>query len=151
MQLFHTSPEATITPSKSGRFDEFLFFSSSIYVMTAGEHHVFTAEVDESDIIEAGSLWYQENWEAARPFIAELMNRLSIEEVDAMVLLDESISIYDMDFDVEPEDLADESWNIQRLTAKCAKALGFIGVQVEDEQGAAYMIDAFQIKMEASE
>lgn len=148
MKLFHTSPEATITPRKSGRFDEFLFFSSSIYVMTAGEHHVFTAEVDESDIIEAGSLWYQENWEAARPFITELMNRLSIDEDDAMALLDESVSIYDIDVDIEPADLADESWNIQRLTAKCAKALGFIGVQVEDEQGAAYMIDIYKVKIE---
>lgn len=133
MKLFHTSHEATITPTAAGLFDEFLFFSSDVYVMTAGEHHVFTTEIDESKIIEAGSLWYQDNWEAARPFIEELMDRLSIDENDAMALLDESSCLDEMDLDIEPEDVADESWNIQRLTAKSAKALGFIGVAVEDE------------------
>ncbi|BBG31311.1 AcrIF11 family anti-CRISPR ADP-ribosyltransferase [Zymobacter palmae] len=148
MQLFHTSPETEITPSTLGRFDEFLFFSPTIYVMTAGDYHVFVTSLNDSEIIEAGSLWYQDNWEAARPFIDELMGRLSVDEDTAMGLLDGSLSVYDMD--IEPEDMADEDWNVQRLTARSAKALGFIGVAVEDEQGAAYMLDVTRIKMEAA-
>ncbi|MBQ3301672.1 MAG: hypothetical protein IJI03_12400 [Rudaea sp.] len=36
---------------------------------------------------------------------------------------------------------ADDSWDVQRYTARAAKVLGFRGVRVSDEQGTSYMID----------
>lgn len=139
MNLYHTSPNAEITPTRFGTFDEFIFFSNDVYVMTAGDYHVFTTEIDESLVIGAPALWYQENWEDARQYIDELMRTLNIDEDTAMGLLDESIDITDLDIDAC--ELGTEWWNVQRLTARCAKALGYIGVRVEDEQGSAYMLD----------
>lgn len=149
MKLFHTSPEAVINPKTTGLFDEFIFFSGSIYTMTAGEYHVFSTEVDEGKIISASSLWYQDNYEDAHQYVDELCDTLEIDEDDSMSLLDESKTIFDLELDIDSEDIADVIWNIQRLTAKCAKSMGFIGVQVEDEQGAAWMIDATAIEIVA--
>lgn len=144
--LYHTSPNEEIEPNSTGTFDEFIFFSNTVYVMSAGEYHVFTTEVDEDKIIEAGSLWYQDNWEDAKQYIDELAEHLGVDEDTAMELIDESKEITDLDIDVC--DLGGEWWNLQRITAKCAKAMGYIGVQVEDEQGAAYMLDINAIELE---
>ncbi|REC94896.1 hypothetical protein [Kushneria indalinina] len=147
MQLFHTSPQEIEEINQSGRFGEFLFFAGDVYVMTAGEHVVYTAEIGESDIIKAGRLFYHDDAEKLSSIVAALAERLSIDEDDAESLIDESKSVWDMDIDVEPEDMADLSWDIQALTARAAKTLGFKAVQVEDEQGIAYMIDATAIEM----
>lgn len=140
MELFHTSPIEINEITTLGRFGEFLFFSESEYVMTAGEHITYRIDLDDSQIIEAGQLFYHENAAELNALVAELAGHLGIDEDDAEALIEESKSVFDLDI-MEPEDAADLSWDVQLFTARAAKILGFRGVQVEDEQGAAYMID----------
>ncbi|MGJ8518035.1 hypothetical protein [Carnimonas bestiolae] len=140
MQLFHTSPSEIKEINDLGRFGEFLFFSNDEYVMTAGEHVVYSIEIDDEQIIEASQLFYHEDAEKLEALVSELAEELEIDEDDAEALIEESKSIYDIESNVEAEDMAEASWNIQLYTARAAKALGFRGVEVEDEQGSAYMI-----------
>lgn len=140
MELFHTSPIEINEITTLGRFGEFLFFSENEYVMTAGEHIAYRIELDESQIIEAGQLFYHEDAAKLAPLVAELATRLGLDDNEAEALIEESKSVYDLD-DIEPEDAADLSWDVQLITARAAKILGFRGVHVEDEQGSAYMID----------
>lgn len=142
MILFNTSYEAKIVVNTSSLYDEFLFFTASPYIMSTSETYTFEIEVDDAQIIAAPSLWYKDNWEDAKGFIEELMARLGIDEDTAMGLLDESIPLEDLELGIELEDMDEESCNIQRLTARCAKAMGYIGVEVTDEHGTSYMIDA---------
>lgn len=140
MELFHTSPAEIKEITTLGRFDGFLFFSADEYVMTAGEHITYRIGLDDSQIIEAGQLFYHENAAELSGLVSELAGYLGIDENDAEALIEESKSVFDLDI-VEPEDAADLSWDVQLFTARAAKILGFRGVQVEDEQGSAYMID----------
>lgn len=140
MKLLHTSPSEITEINSFGRFGEFLFFADEAYVMTAGDHMTYSIEVDEADIIEAGQLFYHDDAEKLSGLVAELAEKLNIEEDDAEALIDESKSIWDMDLDIEPEDMADASWDVQLFTARAAQTLGFRAVEVEDEQGISYMV-----------
>lgn len=140
MKLFHTSPEEIKEINALGRFGEFLFFSSDVYVMTACEHTVYSIEISDSKIIEASQIFYHEDAAKLDSLVAELAAKLDVDADVAESLIDETSSIFDLD-NIEPEDAADASWDVQLYTARAAKALGFRGVRVEDEQGAAYMID----------
>lgn len=73
--------------------------------------------------------------------VDEVATRFDIDEDTAESLIDETASIYDIDSNVEPEDMADASWDIQHYTARAAKLLGFRAVAVSDEQGTAYLVD----------
>ena len=61
MQFFHTSPNKIESITSYGRFDEFLFFSCKIYVMSVGPVITYSLELDESTVIGAGSLFYHED------------------------------------------------------------------------------------------
>lgn len=140
MELFHTSPAEIKEITTLGRFGEFLFFSESEYVTTAGEYITYRTDLADNQVIEAGQLFYHENASKLESLVAELAGHLGIDEDDAEALIEESKSVFDLDI-MEPEDAADLSWDIQLFTARAAKILGFRGVQVKDEQGTAYMID----------
>lgn len=140
MELFHTSSKAITEITADGRFGEFLFFSSRVYTMTAGTPVVYSMELADADVIEAGQLFYHEDAANLEGLVAELAERLDISEEDAEALIEESKSVYDMD-NIEAEDAADASWDVQLFTARAAKTLGFRAVQVKDEQGVAYMVD----------
>jgi hypothetical protein len=140
MKLLHTSPSEITEINSFGRFGEFLFFADEAYVMTAGDHMTYSIEVDEADIIEAGQLFYHDDAEKLSELVAELAEKLNIDENDAEALIDESKSIWDMDLDIEAEDMADASWDVQLFTARAAQTLGFRAVEVEDEQGTSYMV-----------
>ena len=140
MELFHTSSSKIEEITSNGRFGEFLFFSSRVYTMTAATPVVYRLELDESEVIEASQLFYHDDAAKLDGLVAELADRLSIDEDEAAALIDESKSVYDID-SIETEDAADASWDVQLFTARAAKALGFRAVKVTDEQGAAYMID----------
>lgn len=143
MILFHTSPTKITTINRDGRFGEFLFFSDDVYVMTASDNvHVYKLDINSDEIIEASQLFYvDDSDQILKSLIDEVKDMLGVDDETACDLIDETVSIYDIDTDVSAEDLADCSWEIQRITATAAKMLGYKGVQVEDEQGAAYMID----------
>lgn len=140
MELFHTSPSQITVIAGNGRFGEFLFFSAHVYVMTAGDFVTYKIELDDSAIIKAGQLFYHADASKLDSLVAELVDRLSIDADDAEALIEGSKSAYDLD-GIEPEDAADTAWDAQLFAARAAKLLGFRAVQVQDEQGAAYMID----------
>ena len=141
MNLIHTSPAKIEKITAAGRFGEFLFFSASEYVMTAGEHITYTTEIDQADLIDASGLFCHANAATLDSTVSRLAARYGVDINTAESLLDESASIFDIECNVEAEDLADASWDIQKQTARAAKLLGFRGVRVTDEQGSAYMID----------
>lgn len=140
MKLLHTSPSEITKINAFGRFGEFLFFADEAYVMTAGEHVTYSIEIDDDAVIEASQLFYHDDADKLADLVAELAEKLSIDEDDAEALIDESKSIFDMDLDIEPEDMADASWDVQLFTARAAQILGFRAVEVEDEQGTSYMV-----------
>lgn len=140
MKLLHTSPNEITKINSFGRFGEFLFFADEAYVMTAGEHVTYSIEIEDDALIQAGQLFYHDDAEKLSDLVAELAEKLSIDEDDAEGLIEESKSIWDMDLDIEPEDMADASWDVQVFTARAAQLLGFRAVEVEDEQGTSYMV-----------
>ncbi|SSW65366.1 hypothetical protein AVE30378_01529 [Achromobacter veterisilvae] len=139
MKLFHTSPNEISTITSAGRFGSFLFFSARIYTVTAGEAVVYSLEIDDDSIVEAGRLFYHEDAARLQPLVDELAARLGIDEDDAEALIGESKSVFDLD-GVEG-DLGEMSWDVQTITARAAGILGFRGVAVSDESGTSYLID----------
>lgn len=133
MQLFHTSHEQITSINKSGRFGEFLFFSSRVYQMCACDAVVHSIEIDEDHIIEAGSLFYHEDAAKLEGLVETFCNRFDVDADTAEEIISERQQLDYVD--------ADDLWDVQHYTAKAAKILGFRGVRVTDEQGTAYMID----------
>lgn len=133
MQLFHTSHKSITEINKSGRFGEFLFFSGRVYQMCAGEAVVYTTEIDEDDIIEAGSLFYHEDAAKLEGLVERFCNRFDVDADTAEEMISERQHLEEYD--------ADDLCDVQHFTAQAAKILGFRGVRVTDEQGTAYMLD----------
>ena len=134
--IYHTSPSAITKPQKFGRFGEFVFFSADVYSMTEAANTVVYG-IDESqlNIVEACSMAYIENFDViCADIINDVAEMFDVDFDTAHDILIEKESEWDYDCDAE------KSWDRQKLTAKAAKMMGFDGVQVEDEQGAAYMI-----------
>lgn len=140
MKLIHTSPSEIKEINELGLFGEFLFFSNNEYVMTAGEHVVYSIDIDEDELIEASQLFYHEDAEKLEALVSELADDLGVSNEDAEALIEGSASILDVDSNVEDEDMGDADYSIQHFTARAAQMLGYRGVEVEDEQGTAYMI-----------
>lgn len=141
MELIHTSPVEITKISKTGRFGGFLFFSAHEYVQTSSEEvFSYKIEVPEESIIDASSLFYRDDSEKLEALVEELASRLSIENDDAEALIEGKKTAYDID-GVDSESAADADWDAQLFSARAAKALGFRGVRVNDEQGCSYLID----------
>lgn len=138
--MYHTSP-IEITKAGRGLFGDFICFSGKVYVQTAGKYVTYRLDVSDEEIIEASRLWYQDDVAPLQKFVDEIVNRYEVSESDAEKLLDESESIYNVDSNIEPEDLADASWDIQRITAEAGRSMGFGIVAMSDEQGTVYFVD----------
>lgn len=141
MKLFHTSPVEIKEISAFGRFDSFLFFSPNIYqTHCAAKTFVYSIEIDESEVVEACQIFrHHDINDQLQSIIDEVADRYGVDEDVAMGLIDEDEDIFDHIED--PEEAAEESWNVQCCTGLAALALGYRGVQVSDEQGTAYMIE----------
>ena len=134
--IYHTSPAVIAKQQKFGRFGEFVFFSSGVYTMTEVVNPVVYG-IDEStlNIVEACSMAHIENFDViCADIINDVAEMFDVDFDTAHDILTEKESEWNYDCDAE------KSWDRQKLTAKAAKLMGFDGVQVEDEQGAAYMI-----------
>lgn len=147
--FIHSSPEKIETIRDSDLFGSFLFFVAGetprdAYCMGDAQFF-YVAEVADDAVIEASRLWYQDNYEDAQPIIDEAMTRWGVDEDTAMGLIDGSINVYDID--IEPEDLGEASWACQRMAAEAARAMGFVGVEVDDEQGTSYMLDCKKVQL----
>lgn len=140
MELFHTSPSEITTITTDGRYGEFLCFAADEYVMTAGEHVTYRLDVEEADIIDAGSLFYHEDADKLAGLVERVMELVDCDEDTAEELISQRIDVHELDT-VDPMDAADLSWDIQAITAQAGKLLGFRGVAMNDEQGVCYMID----------
>lgn len=140
MQLIHTSPAEITEINKFGRFGEFLFFSRREYVMTAGEHVAYAIEVDDEAIIDAEQLFYHEDAGKLAGLVEKVMQMVGCDENTAEELIAQREDVHSIETDIEPDDLADISWDIQIITGEAAVLLGFRGVEMDDEHGRAYLI-----------
>lgn len=132
MTYFHTSPAAITSINEIGRFGSFLFFSARQYAMSASGVVCYSIELDDSGIIDAGSLFYSENAAALDSLVAEFCERFNVDHDDAEEIISERKQL-DCD--------AEDSWEVQLFTARAARALGFRAVRVSDEQGSSLMVD----------
>jgi hypothetical protein len=131
MQLTHTSPAEIEEITEDGRFGAFLCFSAEEYVMTAGAHVTYHIDIDESEIISAGALFYHSDAPMLTELVQDVIDLIECDAETAERYLSQSDDCGD----------AEKSWDIQRLTAEAARALGYRGVSMSDEQGTVYMID----------
>jgi hypothetical protein len=140
MKLIHTSPAAIAEINSFGRFGEFLFFADGEYVMTAGDHITYAIDVEDCDIIDAEQLFFHKDAEKLAGLVEKVMEMVGCDEDTAEELIAQREDVHGIDCDIDPEDLADISWDIQRISGEAAVLLGFRGVEMEDEQGRAYLI-----------
>ena len=141
MILYHTSAAEITEINAFGRFGEFLFFSAEEYVMTAVVNPVtYSIEVKEEDIIDASRIFYHEDAGKLVGLVEKVMEMVGCDEGTAEELIAQREDVHSIDCNIQPEDLADVSWDIQRITGEAALLLGFRGVEMQDEQGAAYLI-----------
>jgi len=152
MELFHTSPNKIEKITSSGRYGQFLCFSANIYEMSACETVAYKIDIEDGKIIDACDLFYVENSaETLAALINEVCEIAHVDADTAMELIDGSESIWNLDVDIENEDKAEVDWDIQHISAKAAKLLGYRGVSVRDEQGTCYMIDMLGFENELQE
>ena len=145
MIVYHTSSEIIDKIHDHGLFGRFLCFATSPYFMTASKDTiVYEATIDDDDIIAARQLFYDDNASTLDDIVTHVMTTYHVDRDDAEDLLSEIKST--LDFDALATN-ADVSWHIQQLTAECATRLGYIGVEMRDEQGTLYMIDATRITL----
>ncbi len=138
IEIFHTSPDLITKINNIGLFGEFLCFSGHVYVMTAGSCYItYKIEIDEDDLIAASQLFYHADAAKLDGLVNDIASRYDIDTDIAEALLDESGSGWDI---IDAWD-ADDSFFIQKCTARAAKILGYRGAIMTDEQGALYMID----------
>jgi hypothetical protein len=141
IELYHTSPLKIEQVTDKGLFGSFLFFADEPYQMSRGTVYTYKIEIDEGDIINASSLFYEDADGVLIPLVERAANEFGISKEIAEQLIEESASIYDVDTDIDAADLADASWRTQFYSAKAAAMLGYRGVRVRDEQGYSVMID----------
>ena len=133
MELFHTSPAEITSINTIGRFDEFLFFSSSIYEMSACATIAYKIELDDSEVIGARELFYHNDAAKLDALVAKFAERFGVDTDTAEEIIGEREQL--------DSDDSDDLWDVQLYTAQAAKILGYRAVEVSDEQGTAYMID----------
>ena len=142
--LLHTSPEEVIdVKDDSGLFGSFLFFVlgemedvQDAYQMSGASKYVHYLDEDELNLADANDIYYTDNYEKLGGIIADITERIGVDEDTAFELLCERISLIELEVHS-----ADDDWWLQCMTAEAAAVLGYDGVEVEDEQGSAYMIN----------
>lgn len=133
MELFHTSPSKITEINELGIFGSNLFFSTETYHTVSCDVFTYKINLDDDDIIESGQLFYHKDSAKLDSIIKEVMNLINCDEEEAEKQLEQSDEAEYTD--------TDNNWEIQALSAKAAKLLGFRAVSMQDEQGTCYMID----------
>ena len=148
MKLFHTSPNEITKITEDGTFGSFLCFSCDIYTPGSNlDPYVYCLEIGEFDLIECCRLFYSDDWKKLDPIVESVKKVLGVDEDVAVTLLSEEIFLHNLELS-ENLDFAETAWWIQKQTAECSKILGYKGCIMTDEQGALYMIDGKQIKLD---
>ena len=161
MIINHTSPnQITEIKESYSFFRGALFFSNNVYTMTASsEVHLYQIDLQDSDIIEFDELEPSENVLDQLKLDVSCLFDLEIDDETAHDLLlsndyDEQLDIIsnlleeeDRNlFDIGYEYISELSWNIQGLQALCAREMGFLACQSEDEQGTVYAINLINLE-----
>ena len=120
-----------------GTFGDFIFFGSEKYLGINSDNKVYEINIDELNIIDASSIFYAHSQEEVQSVIDDVINYFNCSEQEAMDLIDETITTWDLDGDFDGED----SWYMQQETARAAQHIGYDGVSVSDETGISTMID----------
>lgn len=125
--LYHTSPEIITEIKEDGLFADGLFFSAKEYAM--GDVKVVYA-IDESKL-KIANVW---DLDEASITISDFASIFNIDEDLATDILigKDFIASYTEDYEDE--------WTTQKFQLEAAKELGFDGVELEDEQGASWLI-----------
>jgi hypothetical protein len=126
MKIYHTSPAPISTINDDGAFGESLCFSSSIYSMSVGDVVVYSLEIDEADVIDAGDFEFSD-----APLTLQRLARFC--ECD-----DDQALEYLSGRDNHPDPETD--WFIQGLMGSAAKEAGYRAARSRDEQGAVYIV-----------
>lgn len=140
-ELFHASPQKISRIDNRGRYGEFLFFSPEKGVHGSPGDYTYKVDIPDDDIIDADRLFYHERAAELEDITKSLADSLGVDVDTAEELISQKVSAYDVLDDIDPADIADIDWDIQKATAEAAKRLGFRGVAVPDEHGTSYMID----------
>jgi hypothetical protein len=119
-------------------FGSFLFFKAEAGHTSLDGELYYAIELAESELIEASSLFYHDDYAKLDAIVEQVMALCSVDRDTAEELLSERQHAQDV---VAADLAADVSWQIQKLTAECAKILGYRGAIVSDEYGCSYMID----------
>lgn len=141
MILHHVSPKKIEKIHSNGRWGSFLFFSEDGFVYCYGETYKYTIEVQEDEIVYSSDLFsfVESDSEEISELVQEFAEAWEIDEDDAREhIAEQSMPDHVIDDDCTACDYAE---SMQMAAANIALALGFAGVQVEDDTGVAVMID----------
>jgi hypothetical protein len=137
MELFHTSPDKIEKVNPFGLFGDCLCFSGRPYFMTeAPAPVVYKIELDDSEIVEASSFFYRDDCDKLSGLVEEVMELVGCDEDTAQDLLAGTQSLLSVADEYDPE----MDFEIQKLTGKAGKVLGFRAVETRDEQGAMWLV-----------
>jgi len=140
MDIYHTSPAPITEINENGLFGPFLAFASSPYSPGA-MNHVYRLELAESDIIDGQVMLHRDEDGVVEAYVDAAQELLDCDRDLAEDLLTERASIFDVNRDrIGPGDLGEMSWGLQRLAAEAARALGYRGVELRDEQGPVWFV-----------
>lgn len=140
--IYHTSPGRIdkIDKGEGRLFGSRLFFSYKPYSM--GGDTLYRMEHKQGAFLEASELrWLEpEQEEKIKDIIEYVMALVSVDYDTALDLLSEKLSTSDLDgFEADYE----LTFQLQCLTCDAAAALGYVGAEITDEQGTAYIADMF--------
>lgn len=139
--IYHTSTDLITNIHNNGLFGDGLFFSSRVYTMTAADTvYVYALEEEDLNMISATSLFYHEDALKLNDIVERFASLYDLTTDEAEEVI--SGRVWCQDAKPELTDMAavDFSFAQQTYALVCAKALGFDGVELEDEQGAAYLV-----------
>lgn len=123
----------------NGVFGSFMFFMASD--PEAGSEfgpHLYSIDEDKLNICEScWAMTRDEDWNGkCNELLSNLAEYLDVDEDTAMELIAEETTLVKLDiFDGE------DAWHLQTVQATIAKAMGYDGLRVVDENGTVYMID----------
>lgn len=140
LTLYHTSPEPITSIDRSGLFGDCLCFASRPYVMTAAaQPRVYRIELPESEVVEASTFFHRDDCDRLAGIVARVAEMVGCDEDAAEDLLSGRQALLDVANEFDPE----QDFEIQRLQAEAARALGYRAVQTVDEQGAMWLVSMF--------
>lgn len=117
-----------------GLFGSFLFFIGA--QSTPFGTVDYEIDIDELNIARMFDLKYDVDYEVIQHVIADLADHISVDEETAFDLIVEDRNWTEIEH-LDGED----GWLIQRAACECAKADGFDGIALNDENGDVIAID----------